>query len=186
MFSLLGDFRSVRRNDPTARNALETLLCHTPLHAIFAYRLAHLLHVRVGLPVLPRFLATLARAWSGVEIHPGARIGPNFFIDHGAGVVIGETAVIGRNCVMFHNVTLGGTGKHVGKRHPTLKDDVYIGTGSILLGPITVGNRVRIGANSFVRMHDVPDDCTVTGTPARIVKRNGIRVDEELPKTRDS
>lgn len=177
------DLRVVARHDPAARSTLETLLCHTPLHAIFIYRIAHALHTRFSLPLLPRMLSALGRFLTGVEIHPGARIGRRFFIDHGTGVVIGETARIGDDCVLFHNVTLGGTGKHRGKRHPSLGNGVLVGTGATLLGPITVGDRAKIGAGAFVRMHDVPSDCTAAGTPARIVKRAGARVDEELPRT---
>jgi len=177
------DLRAVARNDPAAHGTLETLLCHTPLHAIFLYRVAHLLHTRFSVPLLPRILSTLGRFLTGVEIHPGAVIGRRFFIDHGTGVVIGETAEIGDDCVMFHNVTLGGTGKHHGKRHPTVEDGVLIGTGATLLGPITVGEGAKIGAGSFVRMHDVPPHCTAAGTPARVVKRGGERIDEDLPRT---
>jgi serine O-acetyltransferase len=179
------DIRAVHKNDPAAHNYVETLLCHTPLHAIFLYRIAHFLY-RIHIPILPRLLSVLGHFWSGVEIHPGARIGKSFFIDHGSGVVIGETAQIGDDCVLFHNVTLGGTGKHHGKRHPTLKNNVYIGTGAILLGPIVIGNNAKIGANSFIIMHDVPDNCTVAGTPARIVKLNGERVNMPLPETDSS
>jgi len=183
---MAGDLRAVARNDPAARSAFESLLCHTPLHAIFVYRIAHALHARCALPILARLLSAFARFLTGVEIHPAAVIGRRFFIDHGTGVVIGETARIGDDCVMFHNVTLGGTGKHSGKRHPTVGDNVLIGTGAILLGPIHVGDGAKIGAGSFVRMHDVPESCTAAGTPARIVKRNAKRVDEELPRTRIS
>jgi serine O-acetyltransferase len=182
--AILKDIRAVKENDPAAHSLLETLLCHTPLHAILIYRIAHQLH-RWKIPLIPRMLSTLARVGTGVEIHPAAVIGEGFFIDHGMGVVIGETAEVGKNCVMFHNVTLGGTGKHQGKRHPTVGDGVYIGTNSVLLGPITVGSNARIGANSFVIMHDVPPDCTVVGTPARIVKQNGRRVDLPLRRTSD-
>ena len=180
--TILGDIRAVKENDPSAHSLLETLLCHTPLHAIIIYRVAHQLR-RLGIPLFPRLLSTLAKIVTGVEIHPGAQIGERFFIDHGVGVVIGETAQVGKNCVMFHNVTLGGTGKHEGKRHPTVGDHVLIGTNSVLLGPITVGSNARIGANSFIIMHDVPPDCTVVHTPARIVKQNGQRVDLPLPRT---
>ena len=178
------DLNAVVHNDPAATNRLETLLCHLPLHAVWAYRVAHFAHERWRIPLLPRLLSALARIWSGVEIHPGARIGEAFFIDHGTGVVIGETAEIGDHCVMFHNVTLGGTGKHRGKRHPTVCDNVLIGTGATLLGPITIGANSKIGANSFIHMHDVPADSTAVGTPARLVKREGMRVSEELPRTR--
>jgi len=176
------DWDAVARNDPAAHSRLETALCHTALHAIWVYRVAHGLDARVGLRTLARFLTALAYVWSGVEIHPAARIGRRFFIDHGCGVVIGETAEIGDDCVLFHNVTLGGTGKHQGKRHPTLRDRVYVGTGATLLGPIVVGENAKIGAGSFIHMRDVPADCTAVGTPARIVKQNGERVEAELPR----
>jgi serine O-acetyltransferase len=178
------DVRAVRANDPATCSTLEAVLCHTPLHAILVHRLAHWVLTRLKLRVLARLLSTLARFATGVEIHPGARIGRRFFIDHGAGVVIGETAEIGDDCVLFHNVTLGGTGKHRGKRHPTVGDGVLIGTGATLLGPVRVGARAVIGAGSFIRMRDVPAGCTAAGIPARIVKRDGVRVDEELPVTR--
>ncbi len=181
--TLREDLGAVRKNDPAARSTLEALLCHTALHAILLYRIAHWLHRRLGITLLPRLLSVLGRFWAGVEIHPGARIGRRFFIDHGTGVVIGETAEIGDDCVMFHNVTLGGTGRHRGVRHPRIGDSVFIGTGATLLGPIRVGANARIGANSFVRMRDVPAGCTAAGTPARLIRRDGRRVDEELPKT---
>ena len=179
-----GDLKAVHRNDPAAKSYLESLLCHGPLHAIYLHRVAHLLDTRLRIPLFPRLLSAIARFWSGVEIHPGARIGRNFFIDHGTGVVIGETAEIGDDCVMFHNVTLGGTGKYQGKRHPTIGNNVFIGTGAILLGPTTVGDNTKIGANSFIIMHDVPANCTVTGTPGRIVKLNGKQVDLPLTPTK--
>jgi len=177
------DLNAVVQNDPAATSRLETLLCHLPLHAVWAYRVAHYLHEHLRIPLVPRLLSAFARFVTGVEIHPGARIGRAFFIDHGSGVVIGETAEIGDHCVIFHNVTLGGTGKHRGKRHPTVGDNVLIGTGATLLGPITIGANARVGANSFIHMHDVPPDCTAVGTPARLIKRAGVRVDEELPRT---
>ncbi|MFP8875414.1 MAG: serine O-acetyltransferase EpsC [Myxococcota bacterium] len=179
-----GDLHAVEVNDPAARSSLEALLCHSALHAIFIHRLAYQLHTRLGLVILSRLLAQLARFLTGVEIHPGARIGQRFFIDHGTGVVIGETSEIGDDCVIFHNVTLGGTGKHRDKRHPSLGDNVLIGTGATLLGPLRVGHNARIGAGAFVCMRDVPADCTVVGAPARIVKREGVRVEEELARTR--
>lgn len=178
------DLRAVEINDPAARNALEALLCHSALHAIFIHRLAHLLHTRLGLVIPSRLLAQLAHFLTGVEVHPGAKIGRRFFIDHGTGVVIGETAEIGDDCVIFHNVTLGGTGKHRGKRHPSVGNGVLIGTGATLLGPIGVGDNARVGAGAFLCMRDVPADCTVVGAPARIVARKGVRVDEELARTR--
>jgi serine O-acetyltransferase len=178
------DLRAVRANDPAVHSTVEALLCHLPLHAILVHRLAHALHSRFGWILLPRLLSTVARVVTAVEIHPAARIGERFFIDHGAGVVIGETSEIGDDCVFFHNVTLGGTGKHHGKRHPTLGNGVLIGTGATLLGPIDVGDGAKIGAGSFVHMCDVPAGCTAVGIPARIVRRSGRRVDEELPRTR--
>jgi serine O-acetyltransferase len=181
--TLIDDLKAVRANDPAATSWLETLICHTPLHAVFAYRIAHFLHSELHLSLVPRFISALARFWTGVEIHPGARIGKPFFIDHGTGVVIGETAEIGNDCVIFHNVTLGGTGKHRGKRHPTIGDQVLIGTGSTLLGPITVGSHTKIGANTVILMHDVPPGCTAVGTPARLVVREGRRVNEGLART---
>ena len=177
------DIRAVKRNDPAAGSWLEVVLCHTPLHAIVFHRVAHWLHARVHLTLPARMLSVLTRFWTGVEIHPGARIGRGFFLDHGAGVVIGATAVVGDHCVMFHNVTLGGTGKYHGQRHPIVGDHVFIGTNAILLGPVRVGDHARIGANAFVINRDVPAGATVVGTPARIVKRRGERVDEELPRT---
>jgi serine O-acetyltransferase len=177
------DLNAVVQNDPAATSRFETLLCHLPLHAVWAYRVAHFVRERLRIPLVPRLLSAFARFVTGVEIHPGARIGRAFFIDHGSGVVIGETAEIGDDCVIFHNVTLGGTGKHRGKRHPTVGDNVLIGTGATLLGPITIGSNSRVGANSFIHMHDVPPGCTAVGTPARLIKRDGVRVDEELPRT---
>lgn len=180
--TILEDIRAVKRNDPAAHSWAEVLLCHTPLHAILLHRFAHWIHARLGLRLLARLLSVAARFWTGVEIHPGARIGRGFFLDHGAGVVIGETAVIGDYCVMFHNVTLGGTGKYHGQRHPIVGNHVFIGTNAILLGPIRVGDHARIGANAFVVNRDVPPHATVVGTPARIVKLHGERVDAELPR----
>jgi serine O-acetyltransferase len=180
--TVLDDVRAVKRNDPAAHGWLEVLLCHTPLHAVLLHRLAHWLHAGLGLRLLGRLVSVASRFWTGVEIHPGARIGRGFFIDHGTGVVIGETAIVGDHCVIFHNVTLGGTGKHHGQRHPVIGDHVFIGTNAILLGPIRVGDHARIGANAFVINCDVPAGATVVGTPGRIVKLHGRRVDEDLPR----
>jgi serine O-acetyltransferase len=181
--AVIEDVRAVRRNDPAVRSWLEVLLCHTPLHAVILHRVAHWLHARVGWRVAARLLSVLTRFWTGVEIHPAARIGKGFFLDHGTGVVIGETAVVGDYCVMFHNVTLGGTGKYHGQRHPRVGNHVFIGTSAILLGPIRVGDHAKVGANAFVINRDVPAHCTVVGTPAKIVKRYGRTVEEELPRT---
>lgn len=181
MVSIIQDIKAIYRNDPAARK-FEFLL-YPGFHAIIIHRLTHLLW-KLKIPFVPRLISQISRFLTGIEIHPGAKIGKGFFIDHGMGVVIGETSEIGDNCVMFHNVTLGGTGKHKGKRHPTIGNKVMIGTGAILLGPIKVGNNVRIGANTFIFMGDVPDDCTVVGTPGRIVKMNDLDVDIGLPSTK--
>ena len=180
MISIIEDIKATYRNDPAVRN-IEFLL-YPGLHAIIVHRFTSLLW-RLRMPFFPRLLSQISRFFTGIEIHPGARIGKGFFIDHGMGVVIGETAEIGDNCVLFHNVTLGGTGKHKGKRHPTIGNNVMIGTGAILLGPVTVGNNVKIGANTFILMRDVPDNTTVAGTPGRIVKMNGQDVDIKLPRS---
>ena len=181
--AILEDIRAVRRNDPSAHSWLEVVLCHAPLHAIMLYRVSHWLFAGCRLRLLGKLVATFSRALTGVEIHPGACIGPGLFIDHGAGVVIGETVVIGEHCVLFHNVTLGGTGRYHGQRHPIVGDHVYIGTGATVLGPVTIGDYAKIGANAFVINHDVPADCTVVGTPARIVKLHGERMNEDLPRS---
>jgi serine O-acetyltransferase len=175
------DYRAIYRNDPTARGAQGLL--YPCFHAILLHRLlAHPLY-GLGFQFLGRLVSQIARFLTGLEIHPGARIGGGFFVDHGMGVVIGETAEVGENCVMFHNVTLGGTGHHQGKRHPTVGDNVFIGTAATLLGPITVGSNVRVGANSVIIMHDVPDNVTVVGAPARIVKLDGRTVNVPLKRT---
>ncbi|MBS1271731.1 MAG: Serine acetyltransferase [Candidatus Marinimicrobia bacterium] len=178
---IMRDFKAIARNDPAAKNPLETIFVHTPFHAIVAYRFTHILHL-LKIPIIPRFISVLFRFWSGVEIHPGAEIGCCFFIDHGTGVVIGETTTIGHNCVVFHNVTFGGTGHHSGKRHPTVGDDVLIGTGATLLGPIMVGDNAKIGAEAVIINRDVPENCTVVGAPGEIVKRDGKPVSESLPE----
>ncbi|HLA40274.1 MAG TPA: serine O-acetyltransferase EpsC [Candidatus Glassbacteria bacterium] len=179
--TIIDDFRAIKKNDPAAKNWLETFLCHTPWHALVLYRIAHWLHTALRLPVVPRFISVLARFWAGVEIHPGATIGRSFFIDHGTGVVIGETAEIGDNCVLFHGVTLGGTGHFRGKRHPTVGNNVLIGTQATLLGPINVGDNVQIGAETVIVNRDVPANTTVVGAPGVIVKREGRKVEEKLP-----
>lgn len=170
---LVEDVKAIYRNDPAVRN-IEFLL-YPGWHAILMHRFIHVLY-NLHIPFFPRFFSQLSRFITGIEIHPGATIGAGFFIDHGAGVVIGETAEIGDNCVLFHNVTLGGTGKHKGKRHPTLGNNVIVGTGATILGPVTIGDNVNIGANTFVYMVDIPDNCTVVGTPALIVRKDGEKV----------
>lgn len=162
------DFAAIRARDPAARGRLETALCYPGLHATFAYRIANGLwrrRFRFG----ARLLSYLARAVTGIDIHPGATIGPGFFIDHGAGVVIGETAEIGADVTLYHGVTLGGVSWSPGKRHPTLGDGAMIGAGAKILGPVTLGAGVRVGANSVV-VEDVPAEATVIGIPARIVQ----------------
>ena len=172
--TLKTDFEIIFKKDPAARNWLEVVTCYPGLQALLLHRLAHSLY-RIGIPVLPRLISQISRFLTGIEIHPGAQIGEGVFIDHGMGVVIGETAIIGDYCLIYQGVTLGGTGKESGKRHPTLGENVVVGTGAKVLGNIQMGNNVRIGANSVV-LRDVPSDCTVVGIPGRIVYREGTRV----------
>ena len=169
--TLRADFQIIFDRDPAANNWLEVLICYPGVHALALHRVASWLwHNRV--PLLPRFISHLGRFLTGIEIHPGAAIGKGVFIDHGMGVVIGETAIIGDYCLIYQNVTLGGTGKQTGKRHPTLGKNVVVGTGAKVLGNINIGNDVRVGAGSIV-LRDVPNDCTVVGVPGRIVSRTG-------------
>lgn len=172
--SLIVDFRIIFERDPAARNWLEVLFCYPGLQVLFLHRFAHWLY-RSGIPFIPRFISHLGRFITGIEIHPGAQIGKGVFIDHGMGVVIGETAIVGDYSLIYQGVTLGGTGKESGKRHPTLGENVVIGGGAKVLGNIQIGNNVRIGAGSVV-LRDVPADCTVVGVPGRIVYRSGVRV----------
>jgi len=165
---MIEDVRSVFKRDPAARNVFEILTCYSGVQAVIIYRLTHLLW-RYKLYWLARFISTLARWITGIEIHPGAVIGRRFFIDHGMGVVIGETAEIGDDCMMYHGVTLGGTSWDKVKRHPTLKDGVIIGAGAKILGPITLGKNVRVGSNSVV-VRSIDDNCTVVGIPGRVLK----------------
>lgn len=171
---LLADFRIIFERDPAARNWLEVLFCYPGLQALLFHRLAHWLH-NIGLPFIPRLISHLARFFTGIEIHPGAAIGQSVFIDHGMGVVIGETAIVGDYALIYQGVTLGGTGKECGKRHPTVGENVVVGAGAKVLGNIQIGNNVRIGAGSVV-LRDVPSDCTVVGVPGRIIYRSGVRV----------
>jgi len=168
-------FRGIReqidtifREDPAARSVIEIILCYPGFHAVMLHRVAHALY-EAKIPFFPRFISQLSRFLTGIEIHPGAKIGRRFFIDHGMGVVIGETAEIGDDVLIFQGVTLGGTGHETGKRHPTIGNHVVIGTGAKVLGGITIGNNVRIGAGSVV-VKPVPDDSTVVGIPGRIVR----------------
>jgi len=169
------DIQAVFERDPAARNILEVLLAYPGIHAILFHRVAHALWGR-RVPILPRLLAHVGRFLTGIEIHPGARIGQGFFIDHGMGVLIGETTVIGDGVTLYQGVTLGGTGHEKGKRHPTLGDYVVVGAGAKVLGAITIGNHVRIGANAVV-IKPVPDHSTVVGVPGEIVRR---RNDEDV------
>lgn len=169
------DIQAVFQRDPAAKNLVEVLLCYPGLHALIGHRIAHFFYKR-RLFVLARLISHIVRFFTGIEIHPGARIGRGVFIDHGMGVVIGETSEIGDNVTLYQGVTLGGTGKEKGKRHPTIEEGVVIGVGAKVLGAITVGARSRIGAGAVV-VKEVPPDCTVVGVPGRIVVRNGRRID---------
>ena len=167
--TVMEDYAIAFERDPAARNWLEVLLCYPGVQAILFYRLAHWLQ-RLDIPFFPRFLAHIARFLTGIEIHPGAKIGSRVFIDHGMGVVIGETAVIGNNCLLYQGVTLGGTGKEQGKRHPTLGCNVTVGAGAKILGNINIGSNARVGAGAVV-VKDVPANSTVVGIPGRIVSQ---------------
>ncbi len=172
--SLQADYQIIFERDPAARNWLEVLLCYPGLQALGMHRVSHWLWT-LGLPLVPRLLSQFSRWLTGIEIHPGATIGRGVFIDHGMGVVIGETAIIGDYCLIYQGVTLGGTGKETGKRHPTLGENVVVGAGAKVLGNLLIGSNVRIGAGSVV-LRDVPADCTVVGIPGRIVYRAGTKV----------
>jgi serine O-acetyltransferase len=173
--TLIADFNIIFDRDPAARNGFEVLFCYPGLQALIFHRVAHWLY-QVGLPFIPRLISHIGRFGTGIEIHPGAQIGKGVFIDHGMGVVIGETAIIGDYALIYQGVTLGGTGKECGKRHPTLGENVVVGAGAKVLGNLQIGNNARIGAGSVV-LRDVPADCTVVGVPGRIVYRAGERVD---------
>ncbi len=168
------DIRSIKERDPAARTELEVLLCYPGLWAVWIHRVSHWLWRR-KLRLLARILSQVARFFTGVDIHPGALLGARLFIDHATGVVIGETAIVGSDVTMYQGVTLGGTGKQHGKRHPTICDNVFIGNNANILGNVTVGENSRVGAGSVV-LSDVPPNSTVVGVPAHIVYRNGERV----------
>ena len=169
----------IQREDPAARGRFEIALLYPSVHAVFWHRIAHILWRR-HVPFLPRLISQLTRFFTQIEIHPGARIGRRFFIDHGAAVVIGETAEIGDDVLLYHQVTLGGTSLERGKRHPTLQDGVVVGAGATLLGPITVGAEARIGAGSVV-LRDVPPGATVVGIPGKIVLVQGKSIEPPGP-----
>ena len=168
---IIEDIRAYKRNDPAARSALEILLLYNGLHATIDYRIAHWLH-RHGCRFLARAISQWSKMWTGVEIHPGAHIGRRLVIDHGTGIVIGETAEIGDDCLIYHGVTLGGTGKDHGKRHPTIGNNVLISCGAKVLGPFRVGDNARIASNAVV-LSEVPEDATAVGIPAQIVRIAG-------------
>ena len=168
------DLQAVFDRDPAATSRLEVILTYAGFHALLAYRISHRLQA-MGIPFLPRAISQLARWLTGVEIHPSATIGTGFFIDHGMGVVIGETAEIGDYVTLFQGVTLGGTGKERGKRHPTLGNHVVVGAGAKILGGITIGDNVKIGANSVV-LKSVAANSTVIGVPGRVIKSQGERM----------
>jgi len=180
--TLREDFRAVFERDPAAINRVEVFLLYSGWHAIVLHRVAHAL-LNAGVPVVPRLISQLSRFLTGIEIHPGAKIGHAFFIDHGMGVVIGETTEIGHHVTLYQGVTLGGTGKERGKRHPTLGNHVVVGGGAKVLGAITIGDEVKIGANSVV-LKSVPDSCTVVGIPGRIIhKEAGAYPEQSLDHT---
>ncbi len=174
------DIRSVFDRDPAAKNTVEVLLCYSGLHALWFHRINHWLWTH-GTCTLARFLSQVARLLTGIEIHPGAMVGRRLFIDHGMGVVIGETSIVGDDVTLYQGVTLGGTGKEKGKRHPTLGNNVVIGAGAKILGNITVGENCRVGAGSVV-LRDVPENSTIVGVPGHIIFRNGQRVVITDPK----
>ncbi|ABA24614.1 serine O-acetyltransferase [Trichormus variabilis ATCC 29413] len=165
---LLTDLRTIYERDPAARNWLEILFCYPGLQALMFHRLTHWLY-KIGIPLFPRLISSISRFLTGIEIHPGAKIGKGVFIDHGMGVVIGETAIVGDYALIYQGVTLGGTGKESGKRHPTLGENVVVGAGAKVLGNIHIGNNVRIGAGSVV-LRDVPSNTTVVGVPGRLIR----------------
>lgn len=166
------DLENILKNDPAARNKIEVFLLYPSVHAVIYYRIANTLYKK-KLFFLARVISQFARFLTGIEIHPGATIGKGFFVDHGMGVVIGETAEVGDNVTIYHGVTLGGTGKDKGKRHPTIGNNVVIGSGAKVLGPIIIGDNCRIGANSVV-LKDVPSSSTVVGIPGKIVTKDMI------------
>ena len=175
MFSgLREDLRSIKERDPAARNSAEIFFLYSGFHALIYYRIAHFFYNK-NMKFIARMVSQWGRFWTGIEIHPGAQIGRGLFIDHGMGVVIGETTVIGNHCTIYQGVTLGGTGKDKGKRHPTLKDNVMVGSGAKILGPFTVGNNVKIAANAVV-LNEIPDNSTAVGVPARVIKQNGVKI----------
>ena len=175
MFKLIkSDFKIIKERDPAARGFLEIILCYPGFQALVLHRISHKLWT-YKLPLLPRVLSQLTRNITGIEIHPGAKIGKGVFIDHGMGVVIGETSEIGDRCLLYQGVTLGGTGKDCGKRHPTLQENVVVGAGAKVLGAIQIGSNTRIGAGSVV-VKNVEKNSTVVGIPGRVVHQSGVKI----------
>ena len=170
------DLKAALEHDPAAKSAFQIVLTYNGFHALVLYRIAHYFHVR-GFTLLARIISSIGRFFTGIEIHPGAKIGYGVFIDHGTGVVIGETTEIGNNVTIYQGATLGGTGKDSGKRHPTLENGVMVSAGAKVLGPITIGRNAKIGAGSVV-LQDVPPNATVVGVPGVVVRLNGERVDD--------
>lgn len=168
--NLFYDLDRIIDNDPAARNRLEVFLLYPSVHAILWHRIAHPFY-NAKMFFISRLISQLGRFFTGIEIHPGAKIGKGLFIDHGMGVVIGETAEVGDDVTIYHGVTLGGTGKHQGKRHPTVGNNVMIGSGAKVLGPVKIGNNVKVGANAVV-LKDIPDNSTAVGIPAKVVKNS--------------
>ena len=177
------DIAIVKEKDPAARSSLEILLTYSGLKAVRSYRRAHWFYQHKWFTIA-RIISQRARHKTGIEIHPGAQIGKGLFIDHGMGVVIGETTIIGDNCLLYQGVTLGGTGKDKGKRHPTLGDNVMVGAGAKVLGPINIGSNVKVAANAVV-LSDIPENCTAVGVPARIARRAGQKVEQDLDQVPD-
>ncbi len=175
---LKSEVQSIRERDPAARTDAEVLLLYPGLHAVLAHRLAHALYKK-GQFFAARAVSQAARNTTGIEIHPAAQIGKGLFIDHGCAVVIGETAIIGDNCTIYQGVTLGGTGKHVGKRHPTIGNNVMVGAGAKVLGPVVVGDNSKIAAGAVV-LKDIPDNSTAVGIPARIVRGKNVDTEQNL------
>ena len=172
---MIRDLKAIRRRDPAARSYFEIFFLYSGFHALIFYRISHFFY-KIHLFFIARLFSQLGKFLTGIEIHPGAKIGRGLFIDHGTGVVIGETAEIGDDCTIYQGVTLGGTGKDTGKRHPTIGNNVLIGSGAKVLGPFTVGNNVKIAAGAVV-LTEIPDDCTAVGVPAKIVRRGGKKED---------
>lgn len=162
--------KSIQERDPASGSQIQIFFCYPCVHAIISHRICHFLH-KIKLKFLARLLSQINRFFTQIEIHPGAQIGKNLLIDHGSGVVIGETTIIGDNCTIYQGVTLGGTGKEKGKRHPTIGNNVFIGSGAKVLGNITIGDNVKIGANSVV-LKNIPQNSTAVGIPAKVIKKN--------------